>query len=226
MSPGLLTAHLRWPIIGRMGKDCTRIGICLLAAIVAMTAACANESGDKLVFVERDAAAATRQETPVQTAPETRASRVQLSEPTRRIINLCVLPFRNTSRRAELDYLSEMFHDGILYRLEEFERVFRSTVLDAGEYAVLVDGMGKDVNERPDTDIAQHIHDSMGADLILFGDIRVIDNEVMVEPFIVSFENGYRVKTLTPAPVKLNNFLPFVGQFVDNLINELLDEQS
>lgn len=209
-----------------MGKDCTKIGLVFVTVCAAAMAACAPDAGDKLVFVERDAGAATRPEAPTQVAPETRASRVQLSEPTRRVMNLCVLPFRNTSRRAELDYLSEMFHDGILYRLEEFERVFRSTVMDADAYAELVDGMGKDATERPDTDIARHIHDVMGADLILYGDIRVVDNEVMVEPYIVSFENGYHVRPLSPAPVKLNNFLPFVGQFVDNLINQLLDEQA
>lgn len=210
-----------------MGGYCTfvRLIVLLGAVLLVLSTGCVGGGNDELLFVEREPSplgSAQEEDTP---APETRRSNLDLSVPSRKI-TLCVLPFRNLSQVEGLDTLVEMFHTMIMYKLEDFDRLFSAVQVDQQSYSEIVRSLGLPENSNPNSLVADNVRLQHHADVILFGDINVVENVVVIEPYVISFEGGFKQEKLEPMPVNLNNFIGLVNPLVDELINEIIQQQS
>lgn len=209
-----------------MGGKCTfaRIIALLSVVFIILSAGCVGSGNDDLVFVERESSPldSSQDNTPT---PETRTSNLDLTVPSRKM-TLCVLPFRNLSHVEGLDNLVEMFHTMIMYKLEDFDRLFSAELIDQQSYNDLIKSLGMPKNSSPNSLVADKVRLQHHADIILFGDINVVENVVVIEPYVISFEGGYKQEKLDPMPVNLNNFIGLVNPLVDELINEIIQQQN
>jgi TolB-like protein len=193
---------------------------------LVLGAACLGDyAEDELVFVEQEETGVSPQAVEEE-APSTRQSQVEFSGQAGPSSVICVLPFRNVSRLANLNYLSVYFQEIIMNKLEEFDRLFDSMFIDQEAYAELAESLGKSADESPDKAVADEIKARHNADIILFGDINVVESKVVIEPYLVAYNGNYSLIQLDPMPVTLNNFLSLVDPLVENLINNLIEQQE
>ena len=212
--------------MSRMGEVRTRnlVVLAIIALLLGMSGCLDGGTGD-LVFVEQDPGVLATEGDQQQT-PLTSSSKVDLTEPNVQQVKLCVLPFRNLTQRDNLDFLRDMFNQSIQYNLEDYVRAIESIVYDEGRYTDLISDMGRRGMQQPDIEIAQKIRDETAAEVILFGNITFVENQVRIEPYVISFEEGFLIRPMDARPVTVNNFLAIVDSYVQELLDEIIQRRQ
>lgn len=208
-----------------MGKVRTQLfaAAIILFVLLAASGCIGGDTGD-LVFVEK--APGARANEREQQRPLTSSSEVDLSEPSLQQVKLCVLPFHDLTNLDNFDYFKDMFNQAIQYNLEDYVRAIKYTVYNESQYGNLVESLGRSPAQQPDVDIARKIREQTGADFILFGNITRSENQVRIEPFIISFEQGFMVRPMDAQPVSVNNFLAFMDSYVQELLDEIIQRRQ
>jgi hypothetical protein len=210
-----------------MGGVRTKIGTLLLVILfVGFSVRCVDDGNKELVFVERDAGSRAEQRDVEQTPPSTRSSQVELSDYANRRFKICIIPLRNVSSLEDLDFLATMFHQTVLFKLEGMARLVQPIVMGENQYNDVVTAIGESVDREISEPVARKIRETNNADVILFGSINVVDNEVLIEPQVIMVNRGFQKMPMEPMPVSINNFLKFLDPYVDRLLDQIIESQQ
>jgi TolB-like protein len=207
-----------------MGMVRTKLAIILVGfAVIFLLNACGTGDDGRLVFIERDPGVVREDPGQIQISPETTSNRVELAESSQQVIKLSVLPFQNTSNQSEFDYLLEMIQDGVEEKLADYDRSFDASIYDQSEYYRTVAAIGRGSSDGVDRYVADLIRERDKSDVILFGYIRIVEGEVIIEPYIITGED-FEMIPLEKLPVKLNELFVSLNQFIENMINEIIEK--
>ena len=202
-----------------MGKLLSYFVLVWIVAIpLVLTAGCGQQDSHELRFVERSEGtrASGHGEADVE-MPTLRSSVVSSGEAGERL-SVCLLPLRNAEGDPEVEDFREFIPRSVKDLLDSY-RDIDATYITGSDYASILAETGRPPATVPDAEVAEAIIDSIGADLILCGNIsKMADETLLVEPFVVSMESGYQVSPLEPVNIELSNFWRFPRELTDRLI--------